>query len=43
MSNTLIILLVIADLVASLRIHLLQHQIKNLNERINKLEDKSDS
>lgn len=42
--NVVIILLVIADFVASLRILILQNQIKGLNERIDKLEkDKSDS
>ncbi len=39
-----VILLVIADLATSVRVHILENQIKRLNERIDKLEeDKSNS
>lgn len=39
-----IILLVVADMIANLRIHILEDKIKSLNERIDKLEkDKSNS
>ena len=38
-----ILLLVIVDIANSMRIRILTNEIKDLNERINKLEDKSDS